>query len=99
MAEGTQVTEAPVRVSGDGGGFAQEITIGAHHLTSDEPRAVGGTETGPTPYELLLAALGSCTSMTLGMYARRKGWPLTRVSVSLSQQNVHAADCANCEVA
>jgi putative redox protein len=70
----------------------------ANRLTADEPRASGGTETGPTPYELLMAALGSCTSMTLAMYARRKGWPLMRVSVNLSQQNIHAADCATCDV-
>ena len=98
MGEGTQVTEAAVTVTGDATGFAQQISIGEHRLTSDEPRAVGGTETGPTPYELLLAALGSCTSMTLAMYARRKAWPLSRVSVALSQQNVHAEDCANCEL-
>lgn len=86
-----------VVVRGSAAGFAQEISAGQHHLKSDEPASAGGTDTGPAPYDLLLAALGSCTSITLGMYARRKGWPLEDVTVNLRHSKVHASDCADCE--
>jgi len=86
-----------VIVQGSAVGFAQAITVGRHQLTCDEPTDVGGTNTGPTPYDLLLAALGSCTSMTLAMYARHKGWPLEAVTVRLRHAKIHAADCAACE--
>ena len=86
-----------VVVRGDADGFAQEIHAGSHQFRCDEPVADGGTDSGPTPYDLLLGALGSCTSMTLAMYARRKQWPLTRVTVRLRHSRVHAADCATCE--
>jgi putative redox protein len=86
-----------VIVRGAADGFVQEIIAGPHQLRSDEPTSVGGTETGPTPYDLFLAALGSCTSMTLAMYARRKKWPLQRVTVRLRHSRVHAEDCAVCE--
>jgi putative redox protein len=88
---------ANVIVWGEAGGFAQQIAAGPHRLTSDEPESVGGTGTGPSPYDLLLAALGSCTSMTVAMYARRKGWPLERVTVALRHSKIYAADCAECE--
>ena len=86
-----------VVVQGNAAGFAQEIVAGSHHLKSDEPLAEGGTDTGPSPYDLLLAALGSCTSMTVAMYARRKGWLLERVTVHLRHRKIHAEDCAECE--
>src|SRR5678809_1576290 len=86
-----------VVVRGAAGGFAQEITAGSHHLRADEPLSRGGTETGPTPYGLLLAALGSCTSMTIALYARRKQWPLEAVTVTLRHSKIHAADCEACE--
>jgi len=86
-----------VVVRGAAGGFAQEITAGSHHLRADEPLSSGGTETGPTPYDLLLAALGSCTSMTIALYARRKQWPLNSVTIRLRHSRVHAEDCATCE--
>ena len=86
-----------VVVRGAADGFAQEIVAGPHRFPSDEPAAAGGTASGPTPYDLLLAALGSCTSMTVAMYARRKGWPLKSVTVRLRHSRVHAADCADCE--
>jgi putative redox protein len=86
-----------VVVYGDARGFAQQILAGAHALTADEPIEAGGTDIGPSPYDLLLAALGACTSMTVGMYARRKAWPLESVTVRLRHSRIHAADCANCE--
>ena len=86
-----------VVVRGSTAGFAQDIVVGAHRFASDEPLAAGGTDTGPSPYDLLLAALGSCTSMTVNMYARRKGWPLEEVTVHLRHHKIHASDCATCE--
>jgi len=88
---------ADVIVRGEAGGFAQQVIAGLHHLAADEPVAVGGTGTGPGPYEYLLAALGSCTSMTVAMYARRKGWPLEGVTVWLKHSRIYASDCADCE--
>src|SRR4029077_10710640 len=91
-------TEArAVVVSGSASGFAQEIHAGRHRIVADEPVSAGGTDTGLSPYDLLLAALGACTSMTVGMYARRKGWPLEEVTVHLRHSKIHAADCAECE--
>ena len=92
MAKPTEVIVASAR-----GGYAQTIRARRHTLAADEPVAAGGTDTGPDPYELLLASLGACTSMTVQMYAKQKGWPLTGVSVRLWHQKVHAQDCADCE--
>ncbi len=64
---------------------------------ADEPESVGGTNTGPTPYDYLLTALGTCTGMTLRMYADRKQWPLTSVTVQLTHRRIHATDCEQCE--
>lgn len=86
-----------VIVQGSAAAFAQEIGIGPHRLTADEPVDSGGADSGPSPYELLLSALGSCTSMTIGMYARRKTWPLESVTVSLRHSRIYAVDCAECE--
>jgi putative redox protein len=86
-----------VVVEGSARGFAQQVTVGGHRLVADEPLAVGGTDTGPGPYDLLLAALGACTSMTVALYARRKQWPLESVRVRLRHERIHAADCADCE--
>ncbi len=78
------------------GTLTQRIIAGGHELVADEPRPVGD-DTGPTPYDLLLSGLGACTSMTLRLYADRKGWPLTRVTVELSHSRLHTRDCAECE--
>lgn len=78
-------------------GFYTEIAAGPHHLVADEPTSVGGTDAGPTPYGLLVAALGACTTMTLSMYADRKGWPLESAAVNLKHQKIHARDCRECE--
>jgi uncharacterized OsmC-like protein len=80
-----------------GSGLSQQITVGRHRLLADEPIAVGGTDLGPSPYELLAAAVGSCTSMTLQLYAKHKGWPLQRVTVVIKHDKIYAVDCANCE--
>lgn len=85
-----------VVVTGSAQGFVQDVQLGAHHFRSDEPLEAGGTGHGADPYALLLASLGSCTSMTLGMYARRKNIPLERVTVYLRHSRVYAADCSDC---
>jgi len=99
QASGISPTEiaADVIVQGDGKAFKQEIYGRSHRIAADEPAAVGGTDAGPMPYDLLLAALGACTSITLTMYAQRKGWPLEGVTVWLRHSRIHAADCAECE--
>ena len=99
MSENTPATLEPrdVVVGGSALGVAQEIAVGKHRLVADEPTALGGTDTGPNPYDLLLAALGSCTSMTIAMYARRKEWPLQSVRVTLRHARIHAEDCEDCE--
>ena len=79
------------------GTFQQEITAGTHRLLADEPVAAGGLNSGPGPYELLLAALGACTSMTLRLYAERKKLPLMRTTVRLRHSRIYASDCAECE--
>jgi putative redox protein len=79
------------------GGFRTEVVVGPHTLIADEPLGVGGTDEGPTPYDLLVAALGSCTGMTLRMYAERKGWPLEEVRVRLAHGRVHAEHGRDCE--
>lgn len=93
----SDLTPGTVVVTGNASGLAQDVTVGRHRLLADEPTAGGGTDTGPNPYDLLLAALGSCTSMTLALYARRKRWPLEAVTVRLRHSKIHAADCAECD--
>ncbi|MGY4626067.1 bifunctional alpha/beta hydrolase/OsmC family protein [Bradyrhizobium sp. USDA 4486] len=77
--------------------FNQIITVGPHHLVADEPKAAGGEDAGPGPYDFLLAGLGACTSMTMRLYADRKSLPLDRVTVTLKHSKIYAKDCAECE--
>ena len=99
-----QIESAPIPATGEvtvmetlEGRFTQDITAGAYHLRADEPATAGGNDSGFTPYDLLLASLGACTSMTLRMYAEQKKWPLERVTVQLRHNKIHAKDCAECE--
>jgi putative redox protein len=97
-ASHTALGEGEVIVEETGAGrFAQRVAAGRHELKADEPESVGGDDSGPGPYDYLLAALGACTSMTIRMYAERKEWPLERVSVRLRHKKIHAEDCAECE--
>ena len=79
------------------GKFQQTVSVGSHHLLADEPVTSGGDDTGLAPYDLLLAALGACTSMTMRLYAERKSVPLERTTVRLTHNKIHAEDCAECE--
>lgn len=92
---GPELREAVVHGKADG--FTQEVTVAGHRFVVDEPRALGGNDTGPSPYDLLISALGACTSMTVSLYARRKQWPLEAVTVRLRHSKIHAADCADCD--
>ena len=91
MVPGVRVDSVPAAA------FTQSVASGRHRLLGDEPLSVGGTDLGPSPYDLLLAALGTCTSMTLRMYAQAKALPLTAVRVELAHSKIHATDCADCE--
>ena len=93
----SSVQDSDVVVRGGVDGFAQDISVGRHRFKGDEPISAGGTDTGPGPYDFLLAALGTCTSMTVTMYARRKGWPLESVAVRLRHSKIYAKDCSECE--
>jgi len=86
-----------VIVRGTAKSFLQEVSSGRHRLQGDEPISFGGNDLAPGPYDYLLIALGSCTSMTVGLYARRKQIPLETVTVSLSHHRIHAEDCEQCE--
>jgi putative redox protein len=94
--EMTQPEPHQAVVRGSASGFPQEITVGRHQFVADEPLSFGGTDTGPSPYDLLISALGACTSMTVSLYARRKEWPLESVTVTLRHSKIHASDCQDC---
>jgi uncharacterized OsmC-like protein/alpha-beta hydrolase superfamily lysophospholipase len=99
-SDDASLPQGEVTVEGGSRGFANRVRAGQHALLADEPKTIpGGTDTGPSPYGLLLAGLGACTSMTLRMYADRKKWPLAGVRVHLSHQKIHAKDCDDCETA
>ena len=89
-------TPPHVVVRGDASGFLQEIVSGAHHLRADEPVNAGGGDAGPDPYDYFLVGLGACTSMTVGLYARRKQLPLENITVSLRHSRIYAKDCEEC---
>ena len=97
MATQTQKQTTHVVVRGDAKNFQQEVIAGRHELIADEPVSAGGGDAGPDPYDYLLAALGVCTSMTIGFYARRNRMPLENTTVSLSHSRIYAADCEECE--
>lgn len=97
-ADQVEAGEGEVRVVENGEGrYANDVIAGRHVLRADEPRSLGGDDSGPSPYGYLSAALGACTSITLRMYADRKQWPLERVSVSVRHARIHAKDCEDCE--
>jgi uncharacterized OsmC-like protein len=92
------MTDSIVIVEESGAGkYQQAVKAGNHKLIADEPVSVGGKDAGMNPYELLLASLGACTSMTLRMYAERKNLPLKKVTVTLQHEKIHAEDCVDCE--
>jgi uncharacterized OsmC-like protein len=97
MAIQSNDTTAGVVVRGDARSFKQEIVAGRHHLSADEPLSAGGGDAGPDPYDYLLTALGVCTSMTVGLYARRKQFPLENIIVALWHSRIYAKDCDECE--
>ena len=93
----TEATAKWVTATTGGATYRTEITIGEHTLIADEPAGSGGANEGPSPYDFLLAAIASCTTMTMRMYAARKGWPLEDAVVRLRNERPHAADCADCD--
>ena len=95
--DSTSATPPDVVVRGNAQSFLQEVVTGAHRLQADEPVSYGGGDAAPGPYDYLLIALGVCTSMTIGLYARRKKFPLENITVSLRHARVHARDCEECE--
>jgi uncharacterized OsmC-like protein len=97
MAAQSDNTTPQIVVRGDAENFEQEITAGKHRLVADEPVSAGGGDAGPDPYDYLLASLGVCTSMTVGLYARRKQFPLENITVSLRHSRIYARDCEECE--
>ncbi len=97
MAAQTDNKAPDVVVHGGADSFKQEITARKHRLIADEPVSAGGGDAGPDPYDYLLASLGVCTSMTVGLYARRKKLPLEKITVSLWHSRIYAMDCEECE--
>jgi putative redox protein len=97
MAAQTDSKRPDIVVRGGADSFKQEIVAGAHGLVADEPASAGGGDAGPDPYDYLLVSLGVCTSMTVGLYARRKNFPLENITVSLWHSRIYAIDCAECE--
>ena len=97
MATQSNDKTADVVVRGDARSFRQEVVAGKYSFSADEPVSAGGGDAGPDPYDYLLTSLGVCTSMTIGLYARRKQMPLENITVSLSHSRIYAIDCEECE--
>ena len=101
MSDRPTTTAAPIvwveAHLGDDGGYTTRLTARAHAFAADEPADVGGADTAPTPYELLIGALAACTAMTVRMYANRKQWPLRTIVVRMRPVRAHAPDCERCE--
>jgi putative redox protein len=97
MSTQTNNRTADVVVRGDARSFEQKIAVGRHNLVADEPVSTGGGDAGPDPYDYLLSALGVCTAMTVGFYARRNKMPLEDIKVSLWHSRIYAKDCEECE--
>jgi uncharacterized OsmC-like protein len=95
-AQPQHLSHPHVVVRGGGHTFLQEISVGTHRFQADEPASVGGTDTAPDPYDYLMASLGACTSMMVGLQARKRRWPLDKISVSLTHSRIHAQDCEEC---
>jgi uncharacterized OsmC-like protein len=93
----SNVSPPDVIVRGNAREFLQDVVSGRHHLQADEPVSYGGKDAAPGPYDYLLIALGVCTSMTVGLYARKKQMPLENITVSLRHSRIHAKDCEECE--
>lgn len=93
----SDIKDAPwVTSTTSANGFRTEISVAGHTVVADEPAGSGGANDGPSPYDLLLGAIGACTAMTVRMYAARKQWPLESVVVRLRNERKHAVDCENC---
>jgi putative redox protein len=97
MSTQAESRTADVVVRGDVRSFEQQIAVGRHNLAADEPVSAGGGDAGPDPYDYLLSALGVCTAMTIGFYARRNKLPLENIKVSLWHSRIYAMDCEECE--
>ena len=95
-AETTTVPDPHVMVRGSGRNFVQEISAGDHQFRADEPVSFGGTDVAPDPHDYLMASLGACTSMMVGLQARKRKWPLEDIHVALRHSRIPAKDCADC---
>jgi putative redox protein len=95
-AQPQNLSHPHVVVRGAGHPFLQEISAGTHRFQADEPASFGGTDAAPDPYDYLMASLGACTSMMVGLQARKRKWPLENIMVSLQHSRIHAEDCEEC---
>lgn len=95
-AEPSNLSHLDVVVHGSGRNFVQKINAGKHRFQADEPMSFGGTDVAPDPYDYLMASLGACTSMMVGLQARKRRWPLDKINVSLTHSRIHAQDCEEC---
>ena len=95
-AQPSAFADPHVIVHGTGRNFVQEISAGDHQFRADEPATFGGTDVAPDPYDYLMASLGACTSMMVGLQARKRRWPLQDISVSLRHSRIQAKDCEEC---